>query len=159
MLANELRETLQKVCAILNKNGVEYILVGGTAVGYYGYRRVSGITVIKPDMTTDLDFWYRPSLSNYQNILQALSELGVDISSLADLIFDPKKTFLKISHTYFHMNFLPQMKGLASFEECKKRASEESLDGNRLYILSLSDLLENKKAVGRPSDQNDITNL
>jgi hypothetical protein len=79
--------------------------------------------------------------------------LGVDISSLADLVFDSKKTFLKISHTYFHMDFLPQMKGLASFEECKKRASEESLDGNRLYILSLSDLLENKKAVGRPSSK------
>jgi predicted nucleotidyltransferase len=159
MLTNELRENLQKVCAGLNKHKIEYMLVGGTAVGYYGYRRISGITTIRPDITTDLDFWYKPTLTNYLNLVNALSELEVDTSSLDDVIFDPQKTFLKIPHTHFHTDFLPQMKGVDSFTECKKRASVENLDGNELFILSLEDLLMNKAAVGRSTDQSDINNL
>ena len=159
MLANELRETLQKVCSALNKNQVEYILVGGTAVGYYGYIRISEITTLRPDITTDLDFWYKPTLTNYLNLVKALTELGVDTHALDEVVFDPYKTFLKIPHTYFHTDFLPQMKGLESFTACKKRASVEILDGNQLFILSLEDLLKNKAAVGRSTDQSDIDNL
>lgn len=159
MLTNELRETLQKVCAVLSKHHVDCILVGGTAVGYYGYRRISGITAIRPDITTDLDFWYKPTLDNYLNLVRALSDLGIDVSSLDNVVFDPQKTFLKVPHTHFHTDFLPQMKGLASFTECKKRASIESLDGNKLLVLSLEDLLKNKSSVGRSTDQNDIDNL
>lgn len=120
MLANELRQTLQKVCSALNKHQVEYILVGGTAVGYYGYRRISGITTLRPDITTDLDFWYKPTLANYLSLVKALTELGVDTHSLENVVFDSDKTFLKIPHTYFHTDFLPQMKGLESFTACKK---------------------------------------
>jgi hypothetical protein len=36
MIANEIRESLQKVASLLNKNGVDFIVVGGVAVGYHG---------------------------------------------------------------------------------------------------------------------------
>jgi len=159
MLTNDVRETLQKVCAVLNKHKVDSLLVGGTAVGYYGYRRISGITAISPNITTDLDFWYKPTLANYLNLVNALAELGTDVSSLKDLVFDPNRTFLKIPYQHFHSDFLPQMIGLDSFAECKRRATHEILDGNELYILGFDDLLKNKAAVGRKADQDDINNL
>jgi predicted nucleotidyltransferase len=159
MINNELRETLQKVCAALNKHNVDFILVGGTAVGYYGYRRISGITSFRPDISIDLDFWYKPTLANYLNLVNALSELGIDVGSLDHVVFDPQKTFLKVPHPGFHTDFLPQMMGLDSFVECKKRATLEHHDGHKLYILSFEDLLLNKAAVGRQTDQDDIDNL
>lgn len=159
MLNNELRETLQKVCASLNKHNVDCILAGGIAVGYYGYRRISGISAIRPEISIDLDFWYKPTLLNFLSLVNALAELGTDVSSLDQIVFDPQKTFLKVPHQGFHTDFLPQMLGLDSFVECKKRATVELLDGNKLFILSFDDLLLNKAAVGRKTDQDDIDNL
>ncbi|HAQ39085.1 MAG TPA: hypothetical protein DCQ58_11305 [Saprospirales bacterium] len=159
MIANEVRESLQQVCAVLNKHKVEYLVVGGVAVGYHGYRRISGITTIKPELKTDLDFWYKPTITNFTNLLAALRELRVKDESLNKIVFDPKKTFLKIPHPSFHTDFLPQMKGLESFAESKLRSSKEILDGNQLYILSYEDLIKNKIAVGRSIDQEDINQL
>ena len=52
----------------------------------------------------------------------ALDELKIDTSDLKELVFDPKKTFLRVPHEGFHTDFLPEMKGLAPFSECKKNA-------------------------------------
>jgi hypothetical protein len=159
MIANEVRESLHKVSSLLNKHEVEFIVVGGVAVGYHGYRRISGTSMYKPEMKTDLDFWYKPTISNFVNLVKALRELGVPNESLDKIVFDPKKTFLKIPHFNFHTDFLPQMLGLESFSECKKNSSKEVLDDNALYILSYDDLIKNKIAVGRNIDKEDIKEL
>jgi predicted nucleotidyltransferase len=159
MIANEVRESLQKVCSVLNKNKVEYIVVGGVAVGYHGYRRISGISTYKPEMKTDLDFWYKPTIENFTNLVRALENLEVKNESLKKIVFDPKKTFLKIPHSNFHTDFLPTMLGLESFQESKKNAAKETLDGNDLHILSYDDLIKNKMAVGRNIDKEDIKEL
>lgn len=47
------QESLLHVCSLLNKNKVEYLIVGGTAVALYGYYRMSitasGKPAEKPD--------------------------------------------------------------------------------------------------------------
>src|SRR6218665_21427 len=106
MITNTVREALPKVCFVLNKNGAEYIIVGGAAVGYYGYNRISGASLHNPEMKTDLDFWYKPTNENYLSILASLDELGIDVSSLRSVVFDPQKTFLKIPHSNLHTDFL-----------------------------------------------------
>ncbi|MFZ1806386.1 MAG: hypothetical protein WAU36_04145 [Cyclobacteriaceae bacterium] len=159
MIANEIRESLQKVCATLNKHEVEYIVVGGVAVGYHGYKRISGTLFQKPEIKTDLDFWYKPTTQNFTNLIKALREIGVKDESLDKIIFDPKKTFLKIPHATFHTDFLPQMAGLNSFSESMLSSSKEILDGNKLFILSYPDLILNKRAVGRNIDNEDIQAL
>jgi hypothetical protein len=113
----------------------------------------------KPEMKTDLDFWYKPTLSNFLNLVKALKDLGVQTESLDKVVFDPKKTFLKIPHSNFHTDFLPQMLGLDSYSVCKTNSSGEILDGNTLYILSYDDLIKNKLAVGRNIDKEDIAEL
>lgn len=159
MITNEIREILQKVCSKLNQNKVDYILVGGTAVGYHGYKRISGATFHKPELKTDLDFWYKPVTENFINLIRALKELGIDDKSLDSIVFDPQKTFLKIPHTVFHTDFLPIMAGLDSFDECKRNAIQEFVDNNPIWILSYNDLIKNKLAVGRPIDKDDLSNL
>ncbi len=47
---------------------VEFILIGGYAVNYYGYNRVTG----------DMDIWLKPDNSNKTLLLIALQELGFD---------------------------------------------------------------------------------
>jgi hypothetical protein len=74
------RNSLLTVCRLLSKHGVEYMVVGGAAVALYGYFRmsisISGTPVEKPD----IDFWYNPSYKNYFSLLNAIEELGEDMS-------------------------------------------------------------------------------
>ncbi|HYG04028.1 MAG TPA: hypothetical protein VD927_16395 [Chryseosolibacter sp.] len=159
MISNDMRETLHRVCSVLNKYHVDYILVGGVAVAYHGYLRVSGTTLARPEVKTDLDFWYNPMLSNFVQLSSALVELGVSKEMLDGITFDPKKTFLKIPHSNFHTDFLCQLTGLSSFSDCKTRASKLEIDGNSLLVLSYNDLLINKESVNRLIDKDDLKNL
>lgn len=160
MISNEIRSTLQIVCAALNKHKVDCMLVGGTAVAFYGYQRISGISISdNPEIKIDHDFWYNPTNENFNNLVKALSHLQVDVSDLEKIVFDPQKTYLKIPHDNFHTDFLPQMKGLQSYRECKKRSVRICLDENELHVISKEDLLSNKRAVNRDIDQRDLDAL
>lgn len=160
MISNEVRATLQTVTTALNKYQVDYMLVGGTAVAFYGYQRISGISFREnPEIKIDHDFWYNPTIGNFINLLKALADLGVDTSDLQKIVFNPQKTFLKIPHKTFHTDFLPEMKGLVSFKESKKKCEKIILDESELYIISKEDLLINKKAVNRDIDKRDFDSL
>jgi hypothetical protein len=159
MTSNEVRDSLKKVYEILIKHNVDCLLVGGTAVGFYGYQRISGISVLTPEVKSDLDFWYNPTTENFFKIVRALSELKIDTTELDKIIFDPHKTYLKISFEKFHLDFLPQMKGLSSYSNSKKNARKEIVDGNELFIIGLSDLIANKIAIGRNIDKDDLNYL
>jgi len=71
-----------RVCEILNKHAIEYMIVGGVAMAFHGYYRKSitldGTQTDKPD----IDIWYNPTYGNYFRLLDALEELGQDISKL-----------------------------------------------------------------------------
>ena len=60
-MENSLPDAVFNVCVILNQFKVDYLIVGGTAVAFHGYHRLSqdpsGEVTDKPD----LDFWYNPS--------------------------------------------------------------------------------------------------
>jgi hypothetical protein len=52
------------ILAAFEKHHVEYLLVGGYAVGFHA----------RPRFTKDLDLWVRPSPSNLARLRQALIE-------------------------------------------------------------------------------------
>ena len=52
---------------LLESNHVEYLLIGGYAVGIYGYARA----------TNDLDVWVRPSVKNAVNLERALKDFAL----------------------------------------------------------------------------------
>ena len=160
MISNEIRESLHIICSALNDQGVEYMLIGGIAVGFYGYQRPSGVAKYGIQETKpDLDFWYNPRLKNYYKLLAALKELGKDTSRLENEVFDPHKTYLRIQYPTFKTEFLPQMKGLELFEKCFSRVKHVDFDGYRLSIIGFSDLMKNKEAVGREIDRSDTIEL
>lgn len=159
MISNDFRESLQVVCSVLLKHKVDFILIGGVAVSYHGHDRTSTLTSQRPELKVDLDFWYRPSSENFVNLTNAIVELGVEREHLDQIIFDPKKTFLKIPHKSYHTDFLPQVQGLDAYETSKKNSITETIDGNKVHILGYDDLIKNKLAVNRQSDVADIQAL
>ncbi|MHB8798174.1 MAG: hypothetical protein ACYDBY_06890 [Thermoanaerobaculia bacterium] len=64
----------------LRSNGVEYLLVGGYAVGLYGY----------PRATADIDVWVRRSPQNAERIVAAIRNFRFDVPALsAELLLKP----------------------------------------------------------------------
>lgn len=155
MINNDVRSSLKLVCEALNKNSVEYLIIGGVAVGYYGHYRISSMAPGMAEIQHDIDFWYNPSTSNFYKLLKSLEEIEVDVKSLDNTVFD-KKQFLRLTKENFKMEFLPEMIGVDTFQQCKSRCEEIILDGNTLYILGYDDLIRNKKALGRKVDKSDI---
>lgn len=159
MITPELKPYLLKVCKILNSHRVEYMIVGGAAVSHHGFNRPSGIGHYRSELKVDLDFWYNPTIENFEKLLNALDELSVDTSDLRKMVFDGKRTFLKIPHDHFHTDFLPRMEGLTSFRESKSNADQLTLNGVSFLVISLDDLILNKRTVNRKIDQSDIKEL
>lgn len=159
MITHELKPYLLAVCKILNAHKVDYMIVGGAAVSHYGFNRPSGIGQYHSALVVDLDFWYNPTIENFEKILNALDELSVDTSELRKIVFDGKRTFLKIPHDNFHTDFLPQMAGLKSFRESARNADKVAIDGVSVPVISLDDLILNKREVNRAIDHSDIDEL
>jgi hypothetical protein len=95
-MQNSTIESVVKVCGLLNKHGVEYLIVGGTAVALHGFHRGSRMPSGELAEKPDLDIWYNPSYENYYRVLSALDELGVDVSALKqEKVPHPKKSFFR----------------------------------------------------------------
>lgn len=159
MVSGETREKLIRVCAVLNRHGVDYLVVGGAAVNFYGHRRPSVPATSHPELTIDLDFWYNPTIENFHKLVEALGDLEVDTTELKKVVFDPKSTYLKIPHDTFHTDFLPIIPGVSSFRDCKRNAEKANVDGTVIPFISYSDLIQSKLALNRKIDKSDIDEL
>lgn len=160
MAGNRLKDALLTICGVLAKNEVSYMLIGGTAVALNGYYRpsvnASGEVADKPD----IDLWYSPTYANYFKMLKALKELGHDVQSLERAQSpNPRKSFLKLEFDDFTFDLLPQIKADISFGEAYQRKKTFELNAVSLNVISVEDLILDKKATGRPKDLEDIKHL
>ena len=63
--------------SLLQEHGVEYLLIGGYAVGYYGYVRA----------TADMDLWVPIDQANAERLVSALQAFGFDVPDLKPSLF------------------------------------------------------------------------
>ena len=155
-----LHDGLLTVCTLLNKHNVEYLIVGGTAVALHGYFRMSvsiaGIQSEKPD----LDFWYNPSYKNYFTLLNAIEELGVNVSAFKnEKTPNPKKSFFKLDFETFTIDFLPELPGLSKFRNSYKNKEVAQIGEVEIRFLNFDDLIENKQELAREKDITDLIEL
>jgi predicted nucleotidyltransferase len=142
-------DAYKNICHRLNRHKVEYLVIGGVAVIAHGYPRGTG----------DVDFWYRPTTENYVKLIGAFKELGVDVSDLEKVVFDPKKSFIRIPTLGIKAEFLPQIRGVTKFEDAFKRAKMFNLEGISIAVIGYNDLIKNKKETKRPKDLGDVDEL
>jgi hypothetical protein len=159
-MENELFESLMKVCQIFNKHAVEYLVIGGSAVAFHGYPRPSMATSGKMTDKPDLDFWYNPTYDNYYKILDAMHELGEDVSELkAEKSPDPKKSFFRMTRVEYTLDLLPEVPGLSRFRSSYTERIQPKLGEVTVPVISYKDLIANKEKQGRPKDMEDIREL
>ena len=133
---------------LLNANRVDYLLVGGYAVGLHGY----------PRATVDLDIWIRATSANAERILTAVREFGFDLPVLESRIFVEPRSIVRFGVPPFRIEVLTAIDGV-EFDSCRGRAVEFDIEGLPVPVISLADLKTNKRAAGRHKDLADLDNL
>lgn len=131
---------------LLNSNGVEYLLIGGWAVGYYGYVRTTG----------DIDFWVAMSPENALKIAQALHEFGFGVVDAN--LFLAQDQIVRMGIPPLRIELLTSISGV-HFRECFLRRTIADIDGIVVNVISLEDLKLNKQSSGRGKDGVDLEHL
>ncbi|HEX8376665.1 MAG TPA: DUF6036 family nucleotidyltransferase [Pedobacter sp.] len=149
-MGNIFNEDFRDFLTALNNKDVEYILVGGFSVILNGYSRTTG----------DMDIWVKRSPVNYQKISQAFIEFRMPVFDMTEGNFlnHPNWDVFTFGLPPSAIDIMVSLKGL-NFDECFKKASYFDDEGLTIRTLHISDLIEAKKASGRPKDLNDLENL
>ena len=144
LLTDDFKEFLR----LLNANHVEYLLVGGYAVGLHGY----------PRATVDLDVWVRATPDNAERIVQALRAFGFDLPALEPQLFVDSRSIVRFGTPPFRIEIMTSIDGV-EYDACQRRQSVFDIEGVRVPVISLDDLKTNKRAAGRNKDLADLDNL
>lgn len=133
---------------LLIKHEVEYLVVGGYAVGIHGHPRYTG----------DLDIWLNISDENAQRILTVVNEFGFSSYKLSVADFTNEGNVIQLGYPPLRIDLLNQIDGV-TFSECYKNKKEVTIDNFTINFISYKDLLKNKRASNRPQDIGDLDNL
>ncbi len=159
-VTNQLLKSIVGVCQILNNHQVDYLVVGGSAVAYYGYFRHSITMAGLPADRPDVDIWYNPTYANYFKLLDALVALGQNVTRhKSEQSPTPEKSFFRYEFDYFTFDLLPTIKLALSFGPAFSRREVIELGGISIPFIDFEDLIADKEATARPKDLNDIERL
>ena len=135
---------------LLVKHKVNFMLIGGYAVIYYGYER----------STADMDIWLQPSDDNRDKLIVALREFGIGEESLNKV---STLDFSQIQFFFFgekprKIDFLTHI-NIVSFEDAAKEANYFPLKEITIPIIQYQHLILSKITSSRPQDAADVDRL
>lgn len=133
---------------LLNAHEVKYLLVGGYAVGYYGYVRA----------TADMDIWIESSPDNADHMLEAVKAFGFDVPELNRSLFLNPEKIVRFGVPPIRIEIMTEIDGV-EFSSCYKNRELGVWDDVVVSLISLADLKTNKKASGRNKDLTDLDYL
>ena len=119
----------------LSKYKVHYLVVGGYAVNYYGFRRTTG----------DIDFWIEPLNTTKFKLIDALNSVGITsevTNEIAKLDFTKPLVFIE-GEEPFKIDFMTYVSGV-KFEEAWSKKVSEKIDGLKLWFINFDHLILSK---------------
>jgi hypothetical protein len=140
----KVHEDFKDFIETLNKNNVEYVIVGAFALAFHGHPRATG----------DIDIWLRPTSQNANAFLKALNDFGfgeLDISE-GDIL---SGKIIQLGHPPVRIDLITLMEGVTHEEIWDGRLSGTFGDQEVFYI-GRDEFIRNKKAIGRHKDLADL---
>lgn len=133
------------ILSAFTEENVEYLLVGGYALGFHGYSRGTG----------DIDLWIRREPSNSERVLRALRRFGAPLFGVKGEDFLVENTVFQIGLPPNRIDIVTDIDGV-EFAEAWPGRNVVSVEGIQIPLVEKALLLVNKKASGRPKDLPDI---
>jgi predicted nucleotidyltransferase len=154
MKASHFSEDTQEFLKLLAKRNVKYVIVGGEAVIYYGYARLTG----------DVDFFFEGSKENVQRLYDVLDEFWrgdiPGVNSFEELM--ESGTILQFGVPPNRIDLVNHIDGVTFKEAWTGRATRSiEISGKSIpvHFIGLNQLIANKEAIRRPKDLEDLKYL
>lgn len=145
---NPQAEDFRDILSALQNANVEFLVVGGFAMGAHGCSR----------MTKDIDLWIACDSANAQRVYQALRDFGAPLSGMTPDDFTEQDVVYQVGVAPIRVDILTSVESL-TFPEAYANKVEHTLFGVGVYVLSREDLIANKRSVGRTQDLADVERL
>lgn len=146
------REEILRVLRAFETAGLEYVLIGATAMGFHGVVRA----------TEDLDLFIKATAENVERLRTALrasydGDPSIDDISSADLLgeYPAVRYYPPSGDLYF--DILTRLGEAASFETIE--AETKVVDGTHVSVATPAALYRMKKGTVRPKDHQDAAAL
>jgi hypothetical protein len=148
---------LKALVAVLNEEGVDFVVVGGVAVGAHGYVRA----------TRDLDLVPAPEPANLLSLARALNAVHATLPLAGGRAFELPRDLPRLERgenmtldtDYGGVDVLQRAPGVPTFTTLNSAAIESNILGLPVKISSLDHLRQMKSAAGRAQDRADLENL
>ena len=139
-----------EILQTLNLYEVEYLIVGGYAVNFHGYRRTTG----------DIDLWIKPDNDNKTRIISALRKMEIDkivLEKLESFDFTQPLVFSD-GEEPFKIDFITVISNV-KFEDAWKKRIITDTDGIKISYIDFNNLILSKFTTERLKDKADIEEL
>ncbi len=127
---------------------VEFLVVGAHAVMFH----------TEPRYTKDIDVWVRPEIDNARRALRGLAAFGAPLSDLRAEDLVKPGTIFQMGVAPSRVDILTSLDAL-DFATAGARRVPTTYGDIPIAVLSIPDLLANKRSVGRPQDLLDVARL
>lgn len=134
-------ENFRSIIEAFNKHKVEYLLIGGFAMGAYGHVRSTG----------DLNIFIHAIKENAERTLQACIDFGIDKEDLKEEMFLVEK-MIGIGKPPLRIEILKKLDSV-DFKYAFQRAEIKTIDGLEIKVVSLDDLILLKEAAVKGRDK------
>lgn len=141
-------QDFKEFIGLLNAGGVEYLVVGGYAVGVHGYPRYTG----------DIDIWVNPTSENAAKVVKAIHDFGFDSLDLTSDDFTRKDAVVQLGFPPLRIDLLTTLSDVP-FVECHQARMQIDIEGLKIDFIGKKGLIKTKQKAARPRDLDDIEHL
>ena len=138
----------EEFIGLLNKNNVEYLIIGAYAFGLYA----------RPRNTGDIDILINRTEENAELIIDVIKEFGFEQLDINKDDFLKEGKVVQFGVSPVRIDMLNSIDGV-EFNQAYTKKNVASFGTEKANFISKENLMENKAASGRPKDLVDLEEL
>ncbi len=144
----EVQKDFRELLVLFNNYNVEYMIVGGYALAFYGSPRYTG----------DLDIYIRNDTFNAQRIMAALNDFGFGSVGLTVQDFVKPNNVIQLGVPPIRVDIINSLSGV-SWKDAYNNRVQGTYGDVQVNYIGRDQFLSNKRAMGRKKDLADIEAL
>ncbi len=143
-----IQQDFKELLRLLEDNSVKYLIVGGYAVAFHGF----------PRLTKDIDFFFENTDENVEKVLTSLELFGFSRHDLDIASFTTPGNIITFGVEPVRVDFLNDISGV-SFQEAWENRIRGKYGDVAANFIGRSELIKNKTSTDRPKDKLDAEEL